>query len=265
MCSGNPDYIQYNAEGLSSGKGAGSRCCDIVNAMPDIIQKVPGTENEISSTSKYLDFFSKLDFTPCDYTRYFGGYEAGTAEADSYLRKNYQELFDSAERQRIIYNTFFVYKQGRYPSSITLGTDLVPIISGNTIKSPTGTIPLILNYYDGVHNESQYIFIVWPKGKELPILPFRYKFFYFFDLHDNECKNDYCTTHFSPSRGISFSSKGPGNNGKLLGSPPLTNFTITMIVVGIIIAVILIFSILLIVNRYRYDKKPINQKIITRV
>jgi hypothetical protein len=238
-----PLYIQYNGDGLSSGKGVGNSCCNLISFTPDIVHRLPtssGNTQEIQLVSKFLSLFNQLDITPCDYTKYFGGNPVGS-DADLYLKTNFLQLYDFANRQRIIYNNFYLYVAARYPVSVTSNGDLVPTISGNTISTPSGTTPLIFNYYDGVHSESQYLFITWETGKELPKLPFEYKFFYFYDIHGNECKNNYCTTLTSPAKGISFSSIGPGNSGGVLSGPPLTNETVTAIFIGVVALLIIIF------------------------
>lgn len=253
----NPDYIQYNADGLSKGQGAGNTCCNLISYTPDILHKLPGdtSKSEIGSTSSFLNLFTQLEFTPCDYTKYFGGNTVGSSDADAYLKNNYYQLFNFAERQRIIYNNFYVYKSTRYPSSVTGNSDLVPVISGNTVSTPVGTTPLILSYYDGVHTESQYLFIVWTTGKDLPKLNFPYKTYYFYDNNEEDCKNNYCTTQFSPHRGISFSSKGPGNNGQILSSPPVTNIDTTTLIILIIIVLSIVFISLLVYYGKNYPKR----------
>ena len=246
-----PRYVQYNANGLDSGKGAGNSCCNLVSYTPDILHRLPtslGVTSEILTVSKFLDLFTKLEFTPCDYTFYFGGEEIGS-DADTYLRSNYPQLFEFTNRQRLIYNNFYLYKSTRYPTSVTQNSDLVPVISGNTISTPGGTTPLIFNYYDGVHSESQYLFITWETGKALPDLPFDYNIYYFYDNNGKECKNNYCTTLHSPTKGISFSSIGPGNNGAILSGPPVTNWAALGIFIGILILIMIIFIGLLVAYR----------------
>jgi len=247
-----PNYIQFDGDGLSTGKGAGNRCCNLVSYTPDILHKLPsstGVTSEITSVSKFLSLFNQLDFTPCDYTKYFGGNTVGNSETDVYLKSNYPQLFQFSDRQRIIYNNFYLYNATKYPVSVTDNSSLVPVISGNTISSPSGTMPLIFNYYDGVHNESQYLFIVWTIGKDLPKLSFPHTYFYFYDNHEKECKNNYCTTQYSPSMGISFSSTGPGNGGNILPGIPTTNNYTTGLFIGIIAIVMIIFVGLLIAYR----------------
>jgi len=266
ICDGNPDYIQYNAEGLSNGKGAGNRCCNITPFTPDILHRLPSTVtggvsgmDEIGSNSQFLYFFTLLQFAPCDYTAYFGGKTVGTSDADDYLFNNYPLLNTFADRQRQIYNNFYLFRDGFYPASVTNNDDLVPVITDNTISTPEGTMPIIFNYYDGVHDESQYLFIVWPTDKELPQLSFKYKFFYFYDVNGDDCKTNYCTTLNSPSRGTSFSNIGPGNDGAILGNGIVTNMGVTIAVVVIILLIIFIFSGLLIWDAYSYKKKPIQE------
>lgn len=246
-----PRYVQYAGDGLSSGKGAGNSCCNLISYTPDVLHRLPtssGNTSEIQLVSTFLNLFNQLDFTPCDYTKYFGGNSAGS-DADLYLKNNFPQLYDFANRQRLIYNNFYLYKSTRYPSSVTGNSDLVPNISGNTISTPSGTTPLIFNYYDGVHYESQYLFIVWETGKVLPTLPFEYKIFYFYDVHGNECKNNYCTTLTSPAKGISFSSIGPGNEGGVLSGPPVTNWTTLGIFIGAIVLIMIIFITVLFIYR----------------
>jgi hypothetical protein len=267
VCESNPDYIQYNANGLDNGQGAGNRCCNVTLFTPDILHRLPSSivgTTEIGSNSKFLYFFTLLEFAPCDYTSYFGGKTQGTTDADTFLAENYPELNTYADRQRQIYNNFYLYRADFYPSSITTNDDLIPVINGNTISTPEDTMPLVFNYYDGVHSESQYLFIVWPVNKELPQLPFKYKFFYFYDINDNDCRTNYCTTLYSPSRGISFSNVGPGNNGAILGNGIVTNLGVTIAVVVLLLLTIVIFSALLIWDAYKYKKKPIQETVFTK-
>ncbi len=259
-CDGSPDYLQYNADGLNSGQGAGNRCCNMIDMTPDILHRLPNMTEQIGSTSQYLDYFNDLEFTPCDYSKYFGGKDVGTSDADAYLRDNYHQLFTFAERQRIIYNTFYVYDDSFYPSSVTTASDLVPIVDGNTIRSPEGTMPLIFNFFDGVHSESQYLFVVWPTSKPLPQISFKHKFFYFYGNDGKDCKNNYCTTTHSASRGLSFSNTGPGNKGDLL---PSDNTTTLGVAIGLGV-LIFIFSAFLIWDSYSYKKKPIKETLFSK-
>lgn len=260
----NPDYIQYNANGLDTGQGAGSQCCNLINMTPDILHRIPGTSDPIGSTSEFLNYFNSLEYTPCDYTEYFGGNTPGTSDCDLYLKNNYSQLFTFSERQRQIYNVFYVIRDDIYPSSVTTNDDLVPVISGNTITAPEDCMPLIFNYEDGVHSQSQYLFIVWPIGREFPQLPFKHSYYYFFDINNEDCKNSYCTTLYSPSRGVSFSNTGPGNNGKILDSGGM-NMNSTIVLICIIAIIIIVISGFLILDSYRYKKKPIRDRVFTKI
>lgn len=260
----NPDYIQYNANGLDSGQGAGSQCCNLINMTPDILHRIPETSEQIGSTSEFLNYFNNLEYTPCDYTKYFGGYTPGTSDCDLYLKNNYSQLFTFAERQRQIYNVFYVIRDSIYPSSVTTNDDLVPVVSGNTITAPEGCIPLIFNYEDGVHSESQYLFIVWPIGREMPQFTFPNTYLYFFDINGSNCKINYCTTLYSPTRGVSFSNTGPGNGGTILDSRGV-DMNSTIILICVISALLLIFSGLLIWDSYRYKKKPIMETTFKKI
>jgi len=258
-----PDYIQYNADGLDSGQGSGSQCCNLISMTPDILHRIPGTTEQIGSTSQFLDYFNKLEYTPCDYTKYFGGNTPGTSDCDLYLKENYSQLFTFSERQRQIYNSFYVIRDSIYPSSVTTNDDLVPVFKNNTVRAPDGCMPLILNYQDGVHSESQYLFIVWPIGRELPQMSFKHTYYYFYDINGENCKNNYCTTLYSASRGVSFSSTGPGNNGNILDSKGV-GINSTIILICVISALIIIMSGLLIWDSYRYKKKPIRERVFTK-
>lgn len=259
ICGDNIDYVQYNANGLSTGQGAGSRCCNIISFTPDILQRLPNMNSPISTVSQFLSHFNDLEFTTCDYTRYFGGKTAGTVDADNYISENYPSLFTYADRQRIIYNNFYLYRDNFYPPSVTVSQDLVPVISGNTISTPQDTLPLVLNYFDGVRKESQYLFIVWPVGMDFPDLGFPYTLFYFYDINGNDCKSNYCTTLYSPYRGLSFSNIGPGNTDSLLVSGG-TNLNTSIALVIIIILIIVILGGLLIWDVTKYKKKPIQER-----
>lgn len=261
VCGDNIDYIQYNADGLDSGQGSGSRCCNVIPFTPDILQRIPGTDSTISTVSGFLNFFNQLEFTPCDYSKYFGDNIQGTANADTHILNNYPELFTYADRQRVIYNNFYLYRSDFYPSSITQSQDLIPTISDNTISAPEGTFPLIFNYFDGVRKESQYLFIVWPIGKDFPKLNFEYSLFYFYDINGNDCKTSYCTTLYSPYRGLSFSNNGPGNDNLLVGNQPTTNQTTTTITMIVILGIIFILGGVLIWDTVRYKKKPIEERV----
>ena len=107
-----PRYVQYGADGLSTGKGAGNVCCNLVSYTPDILHRLPsssGVTSEIKSNSAYLNLFTQLNFTPCDYSKYFGGNTSGTSGADVFLKSNFPQLSDFANRQRIIYNNFYLF------------------------------------------------------------------------------------------------------------------------------------------------------------
>ena len=254
VCS-RPEYIQYNANGKSSGSGLGNRCCDVIQSTPDILHRLPDTvvSSEIGSVSQFLDYFDQLEITPCDYSVYFGGETPGTSNADFYLNQNFPELFNYANRQRYIFNTFYFYKKDFYPPSVTSRIDLVPVIEKNTVKTPEGTMPLIFNYYDDANSISQYLFIVWPIGKDIPDLPFEYRLFYFYDNLGQSCKSNYCTTSHEPYRGITFSDTGPGNNSSLLNND---GYTISVVFICLISLFIVIFIGLIIWNFFKYKNSP---------
>jgi hypothetical protein len=260
----NHEYIQYNAGGLDSGQGSGSQCCNLINVTPDILHRIPGTSDPIGSTSQFLNYFNTLEYTQCNYTKYFNGNTPGTSDCDFYLKNNYSQLFTFAERQRQIYNSFYVIRDNIYPSSVTTNDNLIPIISENTISVPDGCMPLVLNYFDGVHPQSQYLFVVWPIGRELPQLSFKNTFYYFYDINGKDCKSSYCTTLYSPTRGVSFSNIGPGNKGEVL-TPGDININSTIALICIIGLLILVISTIIIWNSYKYKKKPIREKEFTKI
>jgi len=247
-CIGTTDsrYIQYNGDNASSGQAAGMRCCNMTWFTPDILQRLPNMNNPITTVSQFLYYFNELEFVPCNYTTYFGGNIVGTFDADNYISKNYPELFTYADRQRIIYNNFYLYRDNFYPTSVKNDKDLIPVINENTISSPQGTLPLIFNYFDGVRKESQYLFIVWPIGLDFPHIGFSYDLLYFYDINGTNCKTNYCTTLYSPYRGLSFSNTGPGNTSNV--------GTTTIIMVVVIMLIIFIMGGLLIWDTLKYKK-----------
>ena len=120
------------------------------------------------------------------------------------FKSKFPDLYDTANTDRILYNTFYNKNNTIHQGAIASNTELVPIISSAGVScSNTNYIPYYIGYDNNEFTNTRYVYICYPEKAAFPNLDFTYKSIYFYDNNGNDCKKNTCNTSLGlPNAGV---------------------------------------------------------------
>ena len=244
-----PQYKQFDANysNSSGGKsqGMGFHCCHITHFDPSFLAKNRTDQGMINTATEYLTILNTETINDvCDYSVFLD-----QINGDVEFKSKFPDLYDTANTDRILYNTFYNKNNTIHQGAITSNTQLIPAISSSNVSCPVDNyVPYYIGYENNEFTNTRYVYICYPEKAAFPNLDFTYKSIYFYDNNGNDCKKNTCHTSLGlPNAGVNAGNTAHENdkNDKLK----------TVSTILIVVASVLIFISIVVIIYYSLKEK----------
>lgn len=229
-----PQYKQFNANNSQdNSQGIGFHCCHITHYDPSFIAKLRPNQGIINTAIEYLTILNEtVTNDVCDYNLYLD-----QINNDLDFKNKFLDLYNSTEKDRIFFNSFYNKNNTIHKGNIPSNNDLVPNFSnGNVICPNINYIPYYLKYEGNDNSKYKYMYICYPKNTPFPNIDPYYNILFFFDKNNNNCKNNNCNFKFSNSPiGLNAGDVSHSNKSKHLNTSEIIGIVISCIIVFVII------------------------------
>ena len=243
-------------------------CCDTVYMNPAEIREAAKSKDPaegccytLTSAVQYLKYINDNNLTNCDYSQYFGGFTNET-QITSYMLANNRELYDNAEVNFKIYQTYFCQ-----PDTLGSGTGTsppIPVFSDHQVSCPATQIPYVLSYKTELDNSPfpQYTYICNTSQNfnqvNLSNGPLNYETYNFYNTNNIPCVTNSCATNYESGNYNNLANSGPVYQGK----KPKNDETLLGVGIALLILVIIIYGAIgyYMFEETRNSKTPIPKK-----